>query len=154
MLQSYNPEKGIYPLTIHADCLMSGKCLFPTHTHGLTEIGMAEFIIDPLAFGGIANGGRIHFSVAFFMKQENSHMLRDILNGNVIKLPAGALNPNLRSEPYTYCFREVLSTFEAVNQAYIIPGPGIKPGMRVIQIWVDGDDFALTDEYYRGGVTC
>jgi hypothetical protein len=26
------------------------------------------------------------------------------------------------------------------------------PKMRFIQIYVEGDDFALMDEYYRGGV--
>jgi len=27
-----------------------------------------------------------------------------------------------------------------------------KKGMRFIQIYFEGDDFALTDEYYRGGI--
>lgn len=31
--------------------------------------------------------------------------------------------------------------------------PGeIKPNMLFIQMYTDGDNFALTDDYYRGGV--
>jgi len=31
--------------------------------------------------------------------------------------------------------------------------PEITDEMNIIQIFVEGDDFALTDEYYRGGIT-
>jgi hypothetical protein len=48
---------------------------------------------------------------------------------------------------------EVPPTFEALNQAYLIEECGTDiSGMRFVQIWVDGDDFALTNDYYRGGV--
>jgi hypothetical protein len=153
MSNSYVQKQRCYPFMIHAAPHWINKPLFPTHTHGLTEIGMPEFIMDPLAFGGPGNGARINYSFDFFMDSKNNQKLHDVLNGKVIKLPATMLSPNLSGEAYTYCFREVSIIFEAVNQAYIIPGPGITPGMRIIQIWVDGDDYALTDEYYRGGVT-
>ena len=37
-----------FPYIIHA-CPPTVDA-YPTHTHGLTEIGMPEFIVDPLAF--------------------------------------------------------------------------------------------------------
>ena len=43
-----------YPFTIEADPLLEDTA-FPTHTHGLTEVGMPEFIMDPLSFGGEGN---------------------------------------------------------------------------------------------------
>ena len=44
---------------------------------------------------------------------------------------------------------EIPNTFEAVKEAYPI---GLEPDMRFIQIWIDGDDYALTGEYYRRGI--
>lgn len=43
--------------------------------------------------------------------------------------------------------------FEMVKQAYCIDGPDdIDPNMWFVQIYVEGDDFALTDDYYKGGI--
>ncbi len=152
MSNTHIPERGNYPYIIHADPLWDSEPLYPTHTHGLTEIGMPEFIMDPLAFGGDGNAGRINYSFDFFMNPQNNHQLQDILNGKIIKLPAAVLNPNAKSESYTYCYREVLPQFEAVILAYGYGAGYVIPRMRFIQIWVDGDDYVLTDEYYRGGV--
>lgn len=146
-------NKIVYPHIIHA---VPPSCMdphYPTHTHGLNNIGMPEFIMDPLAFGGKGNGQRINAAFKYFIKPENDHLFQDILVGKIIKLPAAALDSRFAGEPYTYCFREVSAEFEAVKSAY---GPGIadvKPEVRFIQIWVDGDDFALEDDYYVGGVT-
>ena len=53
----------------------------------------------------------------------------------------------------TYCLREVSSNFEGVRCAYPSEDPETDlEGMRFIQIWVEGDDFALMDSYYRDGV--
>jgi len=152
MQKPYIPEQGIYPFIIHASPPWDPDPPYSTHTHGLTEIGMPEFFIDPLAFGGEGNAGRINYSFDFFMNPQNNHQLQDILKGKIVKLPTAVLNPKSKGEPYTYCYREVPPHFEAVKLAY---GAGVSyviPKMRFIQIWVDGDDFALTDEYYRGGV--
>jgi hypothetical protein len=145
-------ERGIYPYIIHADPPWDDKPPYPTHTHGLTEIGMPEFIMDPLAFGGDGNAGRINYSFDFFMNPQNNHQLQDILNGKIIKLPAAVLNPNAKSESYTYCYREVLPQFEAVILAYGYGVAYVIPRMRFIQIWVDGDEYVLMDAYYRDGV--
>ena len=108
--------------------------------------------MDPLAFGGDGNAGRINYSFDFFMNPQNNHQLQDILNGKIIKLPAAVLNPKAKSEPYTYCYREVLPQFEAVKSAYGAGVAFVIPKMRFIQIWVDGDDYVLMDAYYRDGV--
>ena len=127
---------------------------FPTHTHGLTEIGMPEFIMDPLTFGPIGNMHIINAAYEFLKERKNARYLKAIFNGKTIKLTATELRPkHFMDDPYTYCFREVHPQFEAVKQAYLIPDKGLEPGMRFIQIWVDGDDFALMDEYYRYGIT-
>jgi len=151
MFNAYIQKQGFYPFMVHAAPHWGDEPLYPTHTHGLTEIGMPEFLMDPLAFGGEGNCGRINYSFDFFMQPENNHLLQDILNGKVIKLPPAVLNPKAKGEPYTYCYREVPPKFEAVKLAY---GSGVAyviPRMRFIQIWVDGDDYALTDDYYRDG---
>jgi hypothetical protein len=152
MLKNFDPKNGMYPYIIHG-CHHTGPDFpYPTHTHGLTEIGMPEFIFDPLAFGADGNASRINKAFEFFMRPENDHLFRSILSGQIVKLTSGELHPPAAAEPYVYSFREVAPDFQAVIEAY---GPGISefvPPMRFIQIWVDGDDHALTDEYYRGGV--
>ena len=152
MLNTYNPKAGIYPFMVHAAPYWGNEPLYPTHTHGLTEIGMPEFLMDPLAFGGEGNCGRINYSFDFFINPQNNHLLQDILNGKVIKLPPVILNPKAKGEPYTYCYREVPPEFEAVKLAYGSDVAYVIPRMRFIQIWVDGDDYALKDDYYRDGV--
>ena len=101
---------------------------------------------------GAGNAGRINYSFDFFINPQNNHLLKDILNGEIVKLPAAVLSPNLKSEPYIYCFRKVPPEFEAVKLAYGYGVAYVIPRMIFIQIWADGDDFALTDEYYRNGV--
>lgn len=139
-----------YPYIIHA---CPNLPAFPTHTHGLTEVGMPEFIVDPLAFGAKGNMHCINVAYKFFKKRKNANKLKAILNGKTVKLSAKVLSPKYPGdELHTYCFREVSPEFEAVKQAYLIADAELLPGMRFIQIYIDGDDFALTDEYYQGGV--
>jgi len=141
-----------YPFTIDA-CPMESSSHFPTHTHGLTEMGMPEFIMDPLAYGPQGNANIIGIVYEYLIKPENKNKLEAILNGKTIKLTNRDLIPDPNCEdPHVYCLREVTSDFQAVREAYLFPSIGIKPGMKFIQIWVEGDDFALQDEYYRGGV--
>ncbi len=143
---------GRYPFTIHADPLQESTS-YPTHTHGLYNIVMPEFLMDPLAFGGEGNAQRINSAYRFFKEQKNAVKLKAILNGKTIKLTGKQLDPKyMKNDPYVYCFREVLPEFEAVRLAY---GSGVtqaKPGIRFIQIYVEGDYFALQDWYYMGGV--
>lgn len=141
------PKNSKYPFIIEADPLIEDTA-YPTHTHGLTEIGMPEFIMDPLAFGGEGNGSMINCAYCYFKNSMND--LQAVLSGKTLKYPVNIIAPRWRDAPiYTICFRLVPDTFEAVKLAY---PAGVLPGMKFIQIWIDGDDFALTDEYYRGGV--
>ena len=141
-----------YPFIIEADPLKETTS-YPTHTHGLYAIGFPEFFIDPLAFGGKGNARRINCSYDYFKKPKNKIKLKSILKGQTLKLTGPQLcRKHLRNDPYTYCFREVQHKFEAVKLAY---GSGITdecPGIRFIQIYVEGDDYVLLDDYYRGGV--
>jgi hypothetical protein len=136
------------PFIIHADPLLE-ETAYPTHTHGLCNLGWPEFLIDPLSFGGEGNASRINNSYLYFQKHMNE--LQAILSGQIIKIPVNVIEPKWQNAPiYSLCYREAAATFEGVKIAYL---NSIEPGMRFVQIWVDGDFFALTDEYYRGGVT-
>jgi len=150
MLMGIDPSSG-YPFGIHA---CTEYPAIPTHTHGLTEVGWPEFIIDPLAFGPKGNAGLINRAYDFFSKPENSEKLKAILKGETVKLTGLELRPDTGAEdPNTYCFREVPPDFEAVRLAYLVEEMGTDlTGMRFVQIFVQGDDFALVDAYYRGGV--
>jgi len=147
--------QGNYPYIIEACPLWDTEPPFPTHTHGLYELGLPEFIMDPLAFGGEGNAQRINSTYDYLIDPKNTQNLAAILNGQIVKLTGPQLDPRyMLDDPNVYCLREVSPHFEAVRLAYGIQASFLVPPMRVIQIWVDGDDFALTDEYYRGGVKC
>jgi len=143
---------GRYPFIIHADPLKENTA-YPTHTHDLYDIGFPEFFMDPVAFGGKGNGGRINCSYDYFKKPKNRAKLKSILKGQTLKLAGIQLcRKHLKNDPYTYCFREVPPEFEAIKLAY---GSGIAeeyPGIKFVQIYVEGDDYVLLDDYYRGGV--
>jgi hypothetical protein len=127
------------------------KPLFPTHTHGLTEMGMPEFLIDPLAFGAEGNAKRIIDAYRYFSKAKNADRLEDIRCGLTVRLTANDLVPEFTGEhPYVYCFRKVSPDFEGVKLAYYLDDTDSQ--MWFIQIYVEGDDYVLTDEYYRGGI--
>ena len=129
---------------------------FPTHTHGLTEIGWPEFFIDSFAFGQQGNARRINHAYEYFKRPDNIDALRSILAGKTVKVTGKDLG--LQEDPrdlHVYCFREAPYTFEAVKLAYPTEeGVDLSQlGMRFVQIYVEGDeDFALNDDYYKGGV--
>jgi hypothetical protein len=148
MIQSYFERIGDPPFMIHADPLLEDTA-YPTHTHGLTEIGWPEFLMDPLSLGGEGNGAMINNAYFYFINKMDE--LRAILNWQTLKYPVNVISPRWQNAPiYTVCFRRVTVTFEAVKLG--CPHCTLT-GMKFIQIWIDGDDYALTDEYYRGGVT-
>lgn len=154
MFNTTSLTKENYPYIIEACPPWDDGPPYPTHTHGLYDIGLPEFIMDPLAFGGIGNGQRINSAFNYLIDPKNTQNLAAILNGQIITLTGPQLDPKyMHKDPYVYCLREVSPHFEAVRQAYGSEVAYFVPPMRFIQIWVDGDDFALTDEYYRGGVT-
>jgi hypothetical protein len=140
------------PFIVHGDSL-NDRTAFPTHTHGLTEIGWPEFFIDPLAFGGIGNGQRINAIWEYLSKPENRQKLQDILNGKVVKITDRELLPGKTvTNPDTYCLREVPRSFEGVRLAYPYEADDLSKKMRFVQVWVEGDDYVLMDEYFKGGV--
>ncbi len=142
-------KKIHYPYIIHC-CLPSEQGLFPTHTHGLKKIDWPEFIIDPLCFGPNGNGLAINYSFDFFRKPINKHKLEEILNGDIVRLGYDLIFVGSDS-PGMLCYRLVSNSFAAVQMAYETDSTFNLENDRVVQIWVDGDDFALTDEYYISG---
>ena len=128
--------------------------VYPTHTHGLTELGMPEFLMDPLSFGPDGTGSRINVSYKYFNRPENRGKLEAIKNGETVRLTVRDLAPDKAGlDSCTYCYRLVYPEFEMVKQAYCIESPeDVDPRMSFIQIYVEGDDYVLTDAYYKGGI--
>lgn len=150
-----NKNKKQYPFTIHVP--KDDAKGFPTHTHGITELGtgLPEFIMDPLAFGQVGNGQRINGVYDYLMKPRNAKLIEGLKKGETLKIHSRQLHKKVNEE-YTYCVRRVFPTFEAVKQAYVLESSEdfeyLNPDMWFVQIYVEGDDYALTDEYYKGGV--
>ena len=139
-----------FPYIIHA-CPPTVDA-YPTHTHGLTEIGMPEFIVDPLAFGPQGNGQLINDSYLYLYRPENTDALDLIMKGETVTINSKELDPVWSGE-HNICFRMVGIDFEAVKQAYEgLDLEKIADVINFIQIYVEGDNFALEDDYYKGGV--
>lgn len=125
--------------------------LFPTHTHGLDKLHQPEIFIDPLAFDKY-NATLINNVYDYLIKKD---LIQNIIDGEIIKISIHRLDkkhiliPRIKKD-LVICMRIVYSDFEAVKLAY---GEGVAPGVPFIQLYVLGDDFALTNEYYYGGVT-
>jgi hypothetical protein len=140
-----------FPYIIHACPPTVGA--YPTHTHGLTEIGMPEFIVDPLAFGPQGNAQLINDSYLYLSRPEHADVLDQIMKGETATVNSKGLDP-ARSGEHNICFRMVGIDFEAVKQAYEgLDLEKIADVISFIQIYVEGDNFALDDDYYKGGVT-
>ncbi len=146
----YKSDK--YPFIVHIDTLQ-GNTAFPTHTHGLNDKGKPEFMIDPACYGPDGNGSRINEAYDYFKRPRRKKLLNRIMKGQTIEIPIDKLCKGWNGTSYPICFRMVPNTFEAVKQAYGPEGAEVDPDLVVVQIYVKGDDFALTDEYYKGGVT-
>lgn len=146
-------DLGQYPYVIHA-CPLTEDALYPTHTHGLSQIDMPEFMMDPLSFGPEENARIINLAYKYFTNVNNTSQLQSILNGTIIKILGSQLDPfNRLINTYVYCFRRVDPTFEGIKLAYSPFCIATLRLMKFIQIWSDGDDQVLTDQYYVGGVT-
>ena len=139
------------PFVIHA-CAHDYKS-FPTHTHGLTAIGLPEFLIDPLAFGNEWNGCLINDSYLYLTHPEKTDLIPLILSGETVTVKLKTLNPFIPADDLTICFRMVTHQFEAVKSAYDGVDIHELTEMQFIQIYVEGDDYALDDDYYKDGVT-
>ena len=73
--------------------------------------------------------------------------------GEIVKLTMKDLDPTGKdARPYVYCYRLVDPNFEAVKQAYLTDDEPLPSDMQIVQIWVEGDNFAITDAYYAGGI--
>ncbi len=74
------------------------------------------------------------------------------MKGETATVNSKELDP-ARSGEHNICFRRVGIDFEAVKQAYEgLDLEKIADVISFIQIYVEGDNFALDDDYYKGGV--
>jgi hypothetical protein len=149
-------KSGKYPFIIHnIDATMKSGLAIPAHTHGLNLIKWPEFMIDPFCFGKQMNPIIILATYKYFKKPGRKKILQKILKGETFELPAYKLaeQSDCQEDDLTICFRLAPNTFEGVKSAYDVNGLGVDPDLVVVQIYVKGDDFALTDEYYKDGIT-
>jgi hypothetical protein len=124
------------------------------YTHGLNFKGWPELMIDPVCFTPEGNGYFILDVYDYFKRPRRKKVLHLIMKGKIIEIPINKIDKKWEGAPnYNICFRLVPNTFEAVKLAYDPNGTGVDPDLVVVQIYVKGDDFALTDGYYKGGVT-
>jgi hypothetical protein len=138
------------PFILHG---CSDKPVIPTHSHGMTKLGLPEFLINHQAFGVQQNGDLIGHSYKYFKKPENADKLDAIKNGETVRLKDEDLSANVKYPPFVYCYRRVYPEFEMVKQAYDLNDPAdVDPKAWFVQIYVEGDDFALTDDYYKYGI--
>ncbi|MCD4675209.1 MAG: hypothetical protein K8S18_04330 [Desulfobacula sp.] len=144
---------GKYPFIIHGDPLAE-ETAYPSHTHGLNAMGWPELMIDPLAFGPHGNADKINAAYDYFKTSKKRKILNRIMKGETFEMSINKLHKKWKGAPnYKICFRLVPNTFEGVKLAYGLEGAEVDPDLVVVQIYVKGDDFALTDAYYKGGVT-
>lgn len=169
-------KKKEYPFVVH-QCPIKCTCetcrakmneenednwLYPTHTHGLNTIFMPDMVIDPLSFG-MQNVNIINEVYEYLIRPENKDMVPRILNGETIATPMSDMDKMSKFTPSAYegskdlvlCLRAVYRDFEAIKQAYNTNDFSIEElpeDFPFLQIYVLGDDFALEDEYYKGGV--
>lgn len=142
-----------YPFTIHADPELKIG-VQPTHTHGLNDIGWPEFMIDPLAFGGYENARRINAAYSYFKRPNKKKLLQRILNGKMVeRTEAQLMGKYAGKADRVLCFRKAPDLFLGLITAYPFDDyEGLDLQLGVIQIYVKGDDFALTNEYYANGI--
>ena len=148
----FRPTFGNYPFLIHSNPLLE-KTAYSTHTHGLNDKGWPEFMIDPACYGSHGNAARINETYDYFRRPRRKKILNRIMKGETIEIPINKLCENWDGESYPICFRLVPNTFEAVKLAYCTDDGDVDPNLVVVQIYVKGDDYALEDGYYEGGVT-
>jgi hypothetical protein len=64
-------------------------------------MGLPEFILDPLAFGGEGNAQRINSAYSYLTDPKNPGQLDAILNGQIIKSAGKELDPKyMYKDPY------------------------------------------------------
>ncbi len=139
-LLRWKKQVGV-PFIVH-NCLPTAGS-FPSHTHGLTAFGEPEFFVNMRCFGpvhipGFMSNG-VALNIIYQELEKNPDLKSRVLDGETVEI-----NPFDR----ILCLREVDASFAAVQIAY----DGFEfEGMKFIQLYVKGDDFALTDEYYLAG---
>ena len=137
-----------FPYIIHASS--DAQKLFPTHTHGLSDIDMPELLIDPLAILGPDCGMMINDIYLYLSNPKNSEALNSILNGETVTINSKDLC-SCWSGFQNMCFRKVSSEFEAVKLAYQEVKQSTMQKMQFIQIYIEGEEFVLDDDYYKDG---
>ena len=116
-----------------------------THTQGLTEIGLPEFIIDRNLFGP-GNIFLIISAYGYFSKPENAEILNSIMTGETVTINSKTLDPEEYDETYNFYFRSVDAEFEVVKNAYEDFDPETLAQMQFIYIYIAEDDFTLDDD--------
>lgn len=139
-----------FPYIIHA--CADDYISFPTHTHGLSEIGLPELFIDPYNFSQEWNSHLINDSFSYLTHPEKTDLIPLILEGETVVVKHKTLNPLGPAKDLNICFRVVTHEFDEVERAYDGVEINELAEMRFIKIYIEGDDFDF-DAVYNGGLT-
>lgn len=129
------------PFKIHGDINPKPLFGYPTHTHGLEKIGLPEIFINNVAFGATVNAIMINIIAAALIINKN--LQKKFMEETIITMKTGFFDPK---EDITFSLRKVEPTFNAVKKAY---NDNYIPKHGYAQLWVDGDDHVLDDDYYE-----
>ena len=124
-----------FPYIVHGCVPDEDGNVFPTHSHGMELIDEPEYLINLRCFGNEGNTRAINTVHAYL--NSNPEIKAEILDGKIAELQI--------SDELVLCMRAVEKDFAAVRIAYEELD---LEDMEFIQIYVKGDDFALTDGYY------
>jgi hypothetical protein len=128
-----------FPHQIHADVVGAQIRAFPTHTHGLNEIGIPELFINATCFGPENNARAINYIVSEIAKDDA--IIEKLKNKEEVEFELGDEN-DMR-----LMIRPVENTHMGVVAAY--PTEEQRDGIEVAQLYVKGDDHVLAEEYFR-----
>jgi hypothetical protein len=120
--------------------------LRPTHTHGLTEVGLPEFIManEPIGADGITS--MMNLTYDDFISQESDGKLDRIRNGERLQCKMGHTNPDGQDVIFILCFCRIDPESEIVKRAYEIEDPkDLDPKMWIIKIYVEDIHLTPTD---------
>ena len=121
----------------------SSKC--PTHTRGMAEHGIPEFIIGRNVFGP-GNMLLIAEACNYLAKPENAEILELILAGETVTINSKSLDLDGYGGVSNFFFRMVDADYKAVKIAYEDLDTETLAQMQFVEIYIEEEGFDLEDD--------
>lgn len=125
---------------IHGDTIANQHKAYPTHTHGLVKFGIPEIFMHASCFGPQGNAHMINVvSVSLMLIKER---LEKFKQEGRLEFRTGVYEDK---DDFILCLRTVKPTFLGVSKAYQSVEISL---VGHAQLYVKGDDHALTEDFY------